>query len=65
MKNDYRAKTDPTNAWAIHKGKLYLIYDSRIQNKWVQDKEGFIMQADGHWKNKVGERRDLSFLIPK
>jgi YHS domain-containing protein len=46
-KND-RASGDPKN-WNIVKGKLYLNYDSEIQNKWQKDIAGFIQQADKNW----------------
>lgn len=50
MKNGYKAKTDPPNAWTIHKGKLYLNYSRGIASKWVKDKDGYIKTADENWE---------------
>ena len=55
MKNGYKAKTDPANAWIIHNGKLYLNYNQSIKNKWLKDKNGYIKTADENWKKKVKE----------
>jgi YHS domain-containing protein len=45
---DNTAKGDPEQ-WYIHDGKLYLNYDEDIRNKWLQDKEPLIKQADANW----------------
>jgi YHS domain-containing protein len=42
------AKGDPEQ-WYIHHGKLYLNYDKDIRDKWLQDKESLIEQANTHW----------------
>lgn len=44
----YLAKGDPKH-WAIRGGRLYLNYDESVQNRWLQDPEGFIQQADANW----------------
>ena len=42
------ANIDP-NAWKIVDGKLYLNYNSEIQQKWVADIPGYILKADQNW----------------
>ena len=42
------ANIDP-NAWKIVDGKLYLNYNSEIQQKWAQDIPGYIRKADQNW----------------
>ena len=46
--HDNTAKGDPEQ-WYIHQGKLYLNYNEDIRNKWLQDKEALIKQADSLW----------------
>lgn len=46
--HDNTAKGDPEQ-WHIHQGKLYLNYNKEIRDKWLQDKDALIKQADSHW----------------
>jgi YHS domain-containing protein len=41
-------KGDP-EYWTIHNGKLYLNYDSDVQQRWLKDKDGFIVGANRNW----------------
>lgn len=43
-----KAPGDP-NYWRIVDGKLYLNYDKRVQQKWLDDIPGFIQRADQNW----------------
>lgn len=43
-----RAPGDP-EYWRIVDNKLYLNYDSSIQDKWLKDIPDFIKAADKHW----------------
>ena len=43
-----RAPGDP-KYWKIVDNKLYLNYDSSVQEKWLKDIPGFIEAADKHW----------------
>ena len=43
-----KASIDP-QAWAIIDGKLYLNYDTGIQEKWEQDRTRYIEEADKVW----------------
>ena len=43
------ASVDPKNAWKIVDGKLYLNYNTDIQNKWAKDIPGNIKKADANW----------------
>ncbi|MDJ0922137.1 MAG: YHS domain-containing (seleno)protein [Henriciella sp.] len=44
----YTAKGDADH-WAVVDGKLYLNYNRSIQNKWNEDRSGFITSADQNW----------------
>ncbi|WP_404365486.1 YHS domain-containing (seleno)protein [Marinobacter sp.] len=44
----YLAKGDPKH-WAIRDGRLYLNYDESVHNRWLEDPESFIRQADANW----------------
>lgn len=50
----YTAPVDP-EAWRIVDGKLYLNYDQRIQQRWSQDVEGNIAQADANWPGVLAQ----------
>ncbi len=41
-------RTDP-NIWQIRDGKLYLIHNAAVRDKWVQDLAGNIARADANW----------------
>lgn len=42
------AKGDPLQ-WTIHNNKLYLNYNSDIQNQWLKDKAALITKANSYW----------------
>ncbi|NNE58015.1 MAG: hypothetical protein HKN36_07910 [Hellea sp.] len=42
------AKGSPEN-WHVRDGKLYLIFNDRIQDQWQRDIPGFIGRADRNW----------------
>ncbi|NJN21151.1 MAG: YHS domain-containing protein [Leptolyngbya sp. RL_3_1] len=42
------AAIDP-NAWEIVDGKLYLNYNQKVKDRWVEDIPGNISQADQNW----------------
>lgn len=44
----YLAKGDPKH-WSIREGRLYLNYNQSIQDQWLEDPGGFILQADAKW----------------
>ncbi len=44
----YLAKGDPEH-WTIRDGRLYLNYNKSVHNQWLEDSEGFIIQADAQW----------------
>ena len=44
----YKAKGDPRN-WTIVGGRLFLNYNTDIQNTWEKNIPGFIAAADGNW----------------
>jgi YHS domain-containing protein len=50
MSNGYKAPIDPT-AWKIVEGKLYLNYNSGVQQKWLADVPGLVKKADALWPN--------------
>ncbi len=37
--------------FTIHEGKLYLNYSKSVNDKWLKDKESFIVDADKNWPN--------------
>jgi YHS domain-containing protein len=46
------AKGDP-NFWSIHDDKLYLNYDSSIQDQWLRDRDDLISKADRNWPDVI------------
>ena len=44
----YTADGNPMN-WAIRDGKLYLNYNTSIQDKWLKDVDAFIIKANQNW----------------
>lgn len=54
----YAVRGDPL-VWEIVDGRLYLNYNSAIQEKWQRDTAGFIATADRNWpqilKAKTGD----------
>ncbi|MDX1634604.1 MAG: YHS domain-containing (seleno)protein [Marinobacter sp.] len=44
----YLAKGDPQH-WAIRGGRLYLNYNQSVQQKWLEDPEAHIREADDNW----------------
>jgi YHS domain-containing protein len=43
------------NAWSIKDGKLYLNYDTGVQEKWSKDPKGYIEKANGRWPKLIGQ----------
>ena len=41
--------------FTIHNDKLYLNYNKSINEKWLADKEKFIVQADSNWPSLLAE----------
>ncbi len=50
--NNDTAKGDPQQ-WTIFNEKLYLNYDTSIQNKWLKDKQALIVKADKNWPGVI------------
>ncbi|MGB1321137.1 MAG: YHS domain-containing (seleno)protein [Vibrio gallaecicus] len=50
-KNDF-ASGDP-QYWAVVDDKLYLNYDQEIKERWDNDREGHINQADINWPKLI------------
>ncbi len=46
------ADIDPA-AWTVRGGRLFLNYDADIQQKWLQDPDGYIAKADANWPKMV------------
>ena len=44
----YKADIDPAS-FTVVDGKLYLNYNSQVQQQWLKDTPGFIRQADERW----------------
>jgi YHS domain-containing protein len=44
----YKASTEP-DAWTIVNNKLYLNYNTDVQETWLKDKANFIQKADKNW----------------
>ncbi len=42
------ASGDPM-LWTIHEDKLYLNYNKKINTRWLNDKENFIVKGDKNW----------------
>lgn len=49
VSQNYLVKIEPEN-WTIVDDKLYLNYDSDVQQKWEQDIPGFITKADSKFE---------------
>jgi len=43
-------ETDP-QAWKIEDGKLYLNLDKTVQQRWLEDTQGFIQDANTNWSS--------------
>ena len=48
VSQNHTADTDP-NAWKIVNNKLYLNYNSSVSERWNQNRDQFIQQADQNW----------------
>ena len=46
--NGYTAKADP-EAWKIVDGRLYLNYNQKVRETWLEDPAGYIAKADANW----------------
>lgn len=51
----YTAPGNPDN-WAVVDGKLYLNYNTEVQNTWNADRETLIPAARTNWPGLVGEQ---------
>ncbi|MAS86782.1 MAG: YHS domain protein [Micavibrio sp.] len=45
---DDLVSSDP-QSWTIVNGKLYLNYDKDIRDRWIENKDDFIAEADKNW----------------
>lgn len=50
----YTASANPNN-WRIVDGKLYLNYNTEIQNRWATDIPGHIRNANGNWPSVLSQ----------
>ena len=41
--------------FTIHEGKLYLNYSEKINDRWLDNKEAFIVDADKNWPKLLSE----------
>ncbi|MCY3969358.1 MAG: YHS domain-containing protein [Acidobacteria bacterium] len=48
VSRNYTAPTDP-DAFTVVNGKLYLNYNKRVMNQWLEDRDRNIEQADENW----------------
>lgn len=48
VSRNYTAPTDP-DAFTLVDGKLYLNYNKRVMNQWLEDRDRNIEQADENW----------------
>ena len=48
----YLVPTDPS-AWSVVNGKLYLNYNATTRNRWLSDRENYILIADKHWPRLI------------
>jgi YHS domain-containing protein len=48
MSRGYKAPTQP-DAWTIVEGKLYLNYNTKVQQTWISNQKEFIEKADLNW----------------
>jgi len=46
--NGKLAKGSPKH-WYVEDGNLYLNYNARIRDRWLADKDGFIVKANKRW----------------
>lgn len=53
--NNSTASIDPTQ-FSIVDGKLYLNYNKKIQQKWLEKQPQYIKQADQNWPNLLDEK---------
>ncbi|NKB65764.1 MAG: YHS domain protein [Candidatus Latescibacteria bacterium] len=54
ISNNSTAKIDP-QAWTIVADKLYLNYNAKIQQRWLQNRDGRIAQADKNWPGLLNQ----------
>jgi YHS domain-containing protein len=48
MSRGYKAPTEP-DAWTIVEGKLYLNYNTKVQQTWIGNQKEFIEKANLNW----------------
>ena len=48
VSQNYKAPTEP-DAWTIVNDKLYLNYNKKVRNMWLQDRDARIHKAEQNW----------------
>ena len=38
-----------TDTWTVRDGKLYFNYNQKVKNRWMQDQDRYIIEADKNW----------------
>ena len=51
------AKGDPLQ-YKIVDGKLYLNYNASVREKWLEDQDNYIKQADANWPGVLGGKSE-------
>ena len=54
VSRNYTAPTDP-DAFTVVNGKLYLNYNRKIMEQWLEDRDANIESADGNWPTVLEE----------
>ncbi|MFQ3231201.1 YHS domain-containing (seleno)protein [Reinekea sp.] len=52
--NNSTAGIDPTQ-FTIHNDKLYLNYNKKIQEKWLNNRDNYIDNAESNWPNLLAQ----------
>lgn len=45
----YAADSDPKEAWTLHDGKLYLNWDTEVQEDWREDIPRYLAKSEANW----------------
>ncbi len=54
VSRNYTAPTDP-DAFTLVNGKLYLNYNAKVMEQWLEDRDGNIESADENWPSVLKE----------
>ena len=54
VSRNYTAPTDP-DAFTLVNGKLYLNYNAKVMEQWLEDRDGNIDSADENWPTVLKE----------